>query len=321
MKIVITGACGFIGFHSARKLLELGHSVLGIDNLNDYYDVNLKHERLKILQQEQMQFLKSDINDRATYDQISAFAPDVFLHLAAQAGVRYASINPKSYFESNLSGFFHVLEWIRAHKHVPLVYASSSSVYGNLSQVPFSEAEPADQPESFYAATKRANELLAISYHKTFGITARGLRFFTVYGPYGRPDMAYFGFTKALLENKPLQVFHEGQARRDFTYITDIVDGIIGAIFCNKECEVYNLGHSHPHSTLDLIRCIESYFDKKAVLDFVEGPKGDVNVTFADTQKAKMDLGFDPKIDLKEGMKEFLSWYESYYSLCLERSN
>lgn len=313
MKIVVTGACGFIGYHTSKKLLELGHEVFGIDNLNDYYDPKLKMDRLSLLQTQGMQFLKSDICQDSTYEAISHFKPDIFLHLAAQAGVRYASINPKSYFDSNLTGFFNVLEWIKDHKHVPLVYASSSSVYGNTDVIPFTEQDSTSCPESFYAATKKANEMMAISYHKTFGIKARGLRFFTVYGPFGRPDMAYFSFVKDIIDGRPLKIYHEGKAKRDFTHISDIVDGIVGALFCEAPCEIYNLGHSHPYSTLELVSTIESYLDQKAKLEFVEGPKGDVAITYADHTKATKDLGFLPKIDLKDGMKDFLDWFSSYY--------
>lgn len=313
MKLVVTGSCGFIGFHTALRLLDLGHQVLGIDNMNDYYEVSLKESRLAILLKRGLKFVKADVADPTTYDVISEFSPDIFLHLAAQAGVRYASINPQSYFHSNLQGFFQVLEWIRTHKHVPLVYASSSSVYGNCDKAPFQETEAACDPESFYAATKRTNELMAISYHKTFGIVARGLRFFTVYGPYGRPDMAYFSFTKDILEGKVLKVYHEGKAKRDFTHIHDIVDGILGALFCKNTCEVYNLGHSKPYSTLELISLIEESLGKKAVIEFVDGPKGDVSLTFADCHKASKDLGFFPHIDLPQGLEEFIQWYKEYY--------
>jgi UDP-glucuronate 4-epimerase len=309
MKIVVTGACGFIGFHATKKLLEEGHEVLGIDNLNQYYDVRLKLERLALLQHLGMQFLKADIADSSTYETISAFNPDKFLHLAAQAGVRYASQNPGSYFDSNLSGFFKVLEWVRLNKHVPLLYASSSSVYGNCDQAPFSEDLNIAEPESFYAATKRANELMAISYQKTFDITATGLRFFTVYGPYGRPDMAYFSFAKDIVEGRPIKVYHQGLAKRDFTYISDIVEGIMGALFCEKPDSIYNLGHSHPYTTLELIKIIEDTLGKKADIVFEEGPKGDVALTFADFSKAQKDFGFCPKIDLKEGMSSFLAYF------------
>jgi UDP-glucuronate 4-epimerase len=190
-----------------------------------------------------------------------------------------------------------------------LIYASSSSVYGNSSKVPFEEIDAADQPESFYAATKRSNELMAISYHKSFGIIARGLRFFTVYGPYGRPDMAYFSFTKDFLEGRPLKVFHQGQALRDYTYIDDIVEGILGALEDTAECSIYNLGHNHPYSTLELIGCIEEYFGQKAVIAFEQGPKGDVERTFASITKSQKALKFNPKVSLKEGMNKFLDWY------------
>ena len=200
-------------------------------------------------------------------------------------------MNPRAYLESNFIGFFEVLEWVRQHKEVPLIYASSSSVYGNTSEAPFKEDDKADMPESFYAASKRSNELMAISYNKTFGIKARGLRFFTVYGPYGRPDMAYFSFTDAIVNKKPLKVFHQGQALRDFTYIDDIVDGIIAAIFHDSDCTVFNLGHNHPYTTLELISCIEDYFGQKAILDFVEGPKGVVNVTYGSVEGSHDRVG------------------------------
>lgn len=315
MKIAITGACGFIGFHTAKRFMNLGHTVLGLDNLNDYYDVKLKTDRLELLKSEGMLFEKIDISHQGALEVLTTFKPDLVIHLAAQAGVRYASINPRAYVESNLDGFFEVLEWIRRHPHVPLVYASSSSVYGNNSEVPFKESDSAAHPESFYAATKRANELMAESYHKTFGIKARGLRFFTVYGPYGRPDMAYFSFTHDLVNNRPLKVFHEGRAMRDYTYVDDIVDGIIAACFDTSSLEIFNLGHNHPYSIMDLIGCIEDYFGKKAAISFQEGPKGDVSRTFACIDKSQKILGFQPKVTLHDGMKRFLDWYHEYYSV------
>jgi UDP-glucuronate 4-epimerase len=204
MKILITGVAGFIGFHTAKRLLAEGHEVLGLDSLNNYYEVSLKQARLNLLKHPRFQFESIDISEKNGLNKATLFQPDVFIHLAAQAGVRYASINPRAYLEANLNGFFEVLEWIRTHPHVPLIYASSSSVYGNHTQAPFEESAKADKPESFYAATKRANELMAYSYHQSFGITVRGLRFFTVYGPYGRPDMAYFSFTQDFLQGKAL---------------------------------------------------------------------------------------------------------------------
>lgn len=315
MKICITGACGFIGFHTAKRLLQEGHQVLGLDNLNDYYDPSLKHARLSILKDHGMHFEKVDISQKNAFECVSMFKPDIFLHLAAQAGVRYASVNPRAYLESNLMGFFEVLEWIKMNPQVPLVYASSSSVYGNTSIVPFDESDKADTPESFYAATKRSNELMAMSYHKTFGITARGLRFFTVYGPYGRPDMAYFSFTDAICQDKTIKVFHEGKALRDFTYIDDIVEGIVMAIHDKSPCTVYNLGNNQPQSTLELIAIIEEYFGKKAKIEFTEGPKGDVNMTYASIQKSQDALGFQPSTSLKEGMHAFLDWYKQFFLL------
>jgi len=314
MRIAVTGVGGFIGFHCACRLLDEGHEVFGLDNLNDYYDVSLKQDRLQILLEKGLHFKKLDLCDPEMSIYLSHCQPDILVHLAAQAGVRYASINPAAYTDSNLVGFFRILEWVRENPKVPLVFASSSSVYGNASKVPFTEKDPADQPESFYAATKRANELMAYSYHQTFGITARGLRFFTVYGPWGRPDMAYFSFTQAFVENRPLKIFHGGQALRDYTYISDIIDGLHAAIFSTKPFEIYNLGHHHPHSILELVNILETYFGKKAELIFEEGPKGDVDRTFADIHRAAQDLGFSPKVPLKEGMALFLDWYSSYYA-------
>jgi UDP-glucuronate 4-epimerase len=315
MKIFITGVAGFIGFHTARRLLEDGHKVMGIDNLNDYYDVNLKKERLSLLEKLGLEFEQGDICHQGPFLSATLFQPDIFLHLAAQAGVRYASINPKAYVDSNLNGFFNVLEWIRSHPHIPLIYASSSSVYGNQIEAPFKESAKADQPESFYAATKRANELMAYSYHQSFGIKTCGLRFFTVYGPHGRPDMAYYSFTQDFLEGRPLKVYHEGKALRDFTYIDDIVEGIVSVINRAPLQGIYNLGSCDPYSTLELIDCIENYFGKKAIIEFVQGPKGDVDKTYACLTHSFNDLGFKPKTSLKEGMRSFLDWYIQYHKL------
>ena len=313
MKVMITGVTGFIGFHLAKKLLQTGHQVFGVDNLNDYYDQNLKLDRLKILEKEGLVFKKLDIAEPNCYAFFDEVEPDILVHLAAQAGVRYAEKNPRSYNHSNLIGFAEILEWTRLNKHVPLVFASSSSVYGNHSKAPFNENERCDHPESFYAATKRANELCALSYHKTFGIKAIGLRFFTVYGPWGRPDMAYFSFTDKLLKNQPIEVYHEGKALRDYTYIDDIVDGIIKAMQDKTPFAIYNLGNHKPHSIMSLIHEIEKYFGKKAEIVFKQSPKGDVDITYADVDLAQKNLGFSPKTSLEKGLASFFDWYKSYY--------
>jgi len=313
MKVALTGVAGFIGFHLASKLLDEGHHVFGIDNLNDYYEVSLKKDRLKILEKKGLKFQKLDLIEASTYDFLDKNKPDILIHLAAQAGVRYASINPRSYNESNLLGFAEILEWVRLNKHVPLVFASSSSVYGNSSTPPFSENERCDDPESYYAATKRSNELCASSYHKTFGIKAIGLRFFTVYGPWGRPDMAYFSFTDKIMKNEPIDVYHEGKALRDYTYIDDIVAGIMAAMHDKTPFAIYNLGNHSPHTILSMIEIIEKACGKKAKIEFKQSPKGDVNVTFANIDLAEKNLGFFPKTSLQEGILKFTDWYKSYY--------
>lgn len=313
MKVMITGVAGFIGFHLAKKLMQNGHQVFGVDNLNDYYDPKLKMDRLAILEKQGLVFKKRDIAEADCYTFFDEVNPDIIVHLAAQAGVRYAEKNPGAYNHSNLIGFAEILEWVRAHKHIPLIFASSSSVYGNDSKAPFSEKEPCVDPESFYAATKRANELCALSYHKTFGIKAIGLRFFTVYGPWGRPDMAYFSFTQKLLNDESIDVYHEGKALRDYTYVDDIIDGIMQAMADHTPFAIYNLGNHQPHSIMALIGEIERYFGKKGNLVFKQSPKGDVDMTFANIDLAHKQLGFLPKTSLEEGLKAFFDWYKAYY--------
>jgi UDP-glucuronate 4-epimerase len=321
MRILLTGGAGFIGFHAAQALLGRGHEVVGIDELNSYYDPALKLARLAVLEGcPGWRFVKADIADA---DALASAAGDgrydAILHLAAQAGVRYAAENPAAYTRSNLVGHQNILEFARRHESVGhLVYASSSSVYGNDTKPPFSEDARADRPVSYYGATKRAGELLSYSYAELFGLKQTGLRFFTVYGPWGRPDMAYWIFTNAILSGKPLPLFGGGKLKRDYTYIDDIVAAlarIVETPFAEGEGaphRVYNLGNSHPEETLDLIRIIEEATGKKALIEDAKGPPGDVRETYADISRAFRDFGFVPKINLREGIPNFVDWFRNY---------
>lgn len=315
-KIFITGIAGFIGFHLAKKLRELGFSVSGCDNFNSYYDPSLKRQRASYLQKLDVLVLDCDLNDDKIIEQhLKVFCISHFVHLAAQAGVRYSITHPKSYVHSNLSGFFQILEILQKNPQIKLTYASSSSVYGKTAAIPFCETASTDHPSSFYGATKKCNEVMSESYHKLYGIHCTALRFFTVYGPWGRPDMAYFSFTKAILENKPIAVFGEGKPMRDFTYIDDIIDGIIASMQkSNGHNDVFNLGHHKPYSVSELVSCLENLLSKKATIQFLPVPPGDVDITYADVSKSKKILGFDPKTDLKEGLSYFIKWYQEQYS-------
>lgn len=319
MKILITGGAGFIGFHLAKTLLTLGHNVIAIDCITDYYDVGLKHARLKELQYfDNFSFYKYDINDLEKIRAIAGIEEiDAIVHLAAQAGVRYSLENPFAYAHSNLNGHLSVLELVRGLAQKPLlIYASSSSVYGNNSVAPFKETEALRQPVSLYAATKLADEMMSYSYASLYGIRQIGLRFFTVYGPWGRPDMAYWTFTEAILENKPIKVYNNGNLRRDFTYIDDIVDGIVRILTQDAKFDdnapphrVYNIGNSNPVKLMDFIKELESSLGKKAILEMHEMQKGDVYETSADISKIKSDYNFEPETNLKHGLKEFTDWF------------
>jgi UDP-glucuronate 4-epimerase len=325
MHILLTGAAGFIGFHTARALLARGHSIVGIDNLNAYYDPALKLARLKQIDTDaRFRFARADIAEPAAFAEAARNERyDVILHLAAQAGVRYALKDPASYTRSNLVGFQTVLEFARHYDGLAhLVYASSSSVYGDTTKVPFSEDACAVQPTSYYGATKRAGELLGYSYASLYGLKQTGLRFFTVYGPWGRPDMAAWLFTDAILRDRPIPVFGGGKLRRDFTYIDDIVDGVVRIVekpFAGPEGEaphrVYNLGNSHPEGVRDLVRHIESATGKKATIEDTKGPPGDLRETYADVTRAARDFGFAPKISLEEGISRFVGWFRQYHRL------
>jgi UDP-glucuronate 4-epimerase len=312
---LVTGAAGFIGFHVASALLKRGDAVVGIDSMNNYYDVLLKEARLKILQgQKNFSFEKLNISDatavKAVFD---AHHFDAVCHLAAQAGVRYSITNPRAYLESNEIGFFNVIQECREHKIANFVYASSSSVYGNNSKVPFSVTDRVDHPISLYAATKKSNELTAHVYSHLFGLHCTGLRFFTVYGPYGRPDMALFLFTKAINEGRPIDVYNFGNMKRDFTYIDDIVAGVIAALDKPHVYEIFNLGNNNTVNLLYFIECIEKTLQKKATMNMLPMQPGDVESTWADIEHAKDMLGFSPKVRIEEGIKRFIAWYRDYY--------
>lgn len=315
-KILITGCAGFIGFHLAKKLLEEGFSVIGIDNLNDYYDINLKLERNKILEKaKNFTFYRGDLVNFSFLDSVfKKENPDKVCHFAAQAGVRYSIENPKAYVDSNLIGFTNLLEILRKYKNKSFVYASSSSVYGGNEKIPFSEMDSVMNPVSFYAATKICNEVLAKSYFNLYGIKSVGLRFFTVYGEFGRPDMAYFSFTKKIFENKTIKVFNNGEMQRDFTYIEDIISGILVVLEKDFDCEIFNLGN-HKTETLEyFIETLEKLIGKKVKKEFLPMQQGDVKKTYADITKAQKILNYDPKIKLEEGLKRFVHWFRNYYN-------
>lgn len=321
MKILVTGAAGFIGMHLCMRLLKLGHSVVGVDNLNDYYAVSLKYARLKELNSSEgdFTFFKIDITDKdAIKTLFSDNSFDTVCNLAAQAGVRYSITNPESYIESNLIGFFTILEACRNHKIKHLVYASSSSVYGNNQKTPYSIEDKTDSPVSLYAATKKANELMAYSYTHLYGFKATGLRFFTVYGPWGRPDMAAFLFTDAIVNGRKIKVFNHGDMYRDFTYIDDVVDGIAASISNpSKESNhrIFNLGNNNPISLMDFIKCVEQSIGIEAEKEFLPMQKGDVERTFADITESTTELNYQPKTDVKEGVDRFVQWFKEFHNL------
>ena len=322
MKIFLTGAAGFIGFHAAVALLARGHRITAVDSISTYYDTGLKHARLeRLTTQNGFSFEHADIADAAALDRAAGNeAYDVILHLAAQAGVRYALTDPAAYTRSNLVGQANILELARRIKSLGhLIYASSSSVYGNDSAAPFSEEARADHPVSYYGATKRAGELMAHSYSELFGIRTTGLRFFTVYGPWGRPDMAYWLFTDAILKGQPLAVFGGGSLRRDFTWIGDIVPALVRLVetpfrsSSGAPHRLYNLGNSSPADVLTLIRTIEHAAGRKAILEHRPGPPGDVRETYADISRAVRDLDFQPSTPLETGIPQFVAWFREYH--------
>lgn len=331
--VLVTGAAGFIGFHLTQRLLDRGDSVVGLDNLNDYYDVNLKLDRLRQLEgRAGFRFVRASLADRPALEELFAGGRfDVVVNLAAQAGVRYSLQNPHAYVDSNLVGFMNILEGCRHHGVKHLVYASSSSVYGANTAMPFSVHHNVDHPVSLYAATKKANELMAHTYSSLYGLPTTGLRFFTVYGPWGRPDMALFLFTKAILEGRPIDVYNHGKMQRDFTFIDDIVEGVMRVMDRTPEpnsawsgdrpdpgtsyapYRIYNIGNNSPVELLTFIETIEKCIGKTAEKNFLPLQAGDVPATYADVDDLMNDVGFKPATPIGEGVRRFVEWYRGYY--------
>lgn len=317
----ISGAAGFIGFHLSKKLLNEGHIVLGYDNINDYYDIRLKYKRLEELKKyKKFNFFKGDLINKELLEAIfTQYKPTIVVNLAAQAGVRYSIENPDVYIQSNLVGYANILEMCRKFKIEHLLYASSSSVYGKNKKVPFSTEDKVDNPISLYAATKKSNELMAYTYSHLFNIPTTGMRFFTVYGEYGRPDMAYFNFTKNILEGKPIKVFNNGEMKRDFTYIDDIIEGIVNLITKSKALileppyKIYNIGNNSPIKLMDFINVIEKNLHKEALKEFLPMQDGDVPITYADINDLIDDIDFRPQTTIDVGIKRFVEWYQDFY--------
>ncbi len=315
MKILITGAAGFIGFHLCKSLLNDSFDIVGIDNINDYYDPNLKNARLENLNKyTNFKFYKSDLIDRARLQDIfDKENPVKVVNLAAQAGVRYSIENPYSYLDSNLVGFLNIIELCRNNQIHNLVYASSSSVYGSNSKIPFSVSDKTDNPIALYGATKKANELIANAYSHLYELNTTGLRFFTVYGPWGRPDMAMFIFTRRILENKPIPVFNNGKMKRDFTFVDDIISGTRASLDKNYKCELFNLGNNKSEELMDVINILENELNKKAVINFQPMQPGDVKESFADISHSQNKLNYKPKTSIMDGIPKFIEWYKKYY--------
>lgn len=333
MRVLVTGAAGFIGSHLSHRLLNDGHEIVGLDNLNDYYSVQLKQDRLaRLTPQDGFTFVQLDLENRKAMEQLFAdHAPDAVINLAAQAGVRYSLENPRAYISSNIDGFMNVLECCRYAKTSHLIYASSSSVYGMNTSMPFSVHDNVDHPVSLYAATKKSNELMAHTYSHLYGLPTTGLRFFTVYGPWGRPDMALFLFTKAILAGEPIKVFNQGQMRRDFTYIDDIVEGITRLLAkppqgnsqwdsahpdpgsSSAPYRLFNIGNNQPVALMDFISAIESALGKEALKEFLPLQAGDVPATYADIEALADYVDYRPATDTKLGIQNFVDWFRDYY--------
>ncbi|MGB2932344.1 MAG: NAD-dependent epimerase [Methyloceanibacter sp.] len=333
MRILVTGAAGFIGFHTATRLLDRGDEVVGLDNLSPYYDVALKEARLARLKgRNGFSFIKADLAEREAVEAVFAEEkPDRVIHLAAQAGVRYSLEHPHAYIDANITGFLHVLEGCRHTRVEHLVYASSSSVYGANRKLPFSVSDNVDHPVSLYGATKKANELMAHSYAHLFALPVTGLRFFTVYGPWGRPDMSLFQFTRNIFEGKPIPVFNHGHHSRDFTYIDDVVEGVVRTLdtiatpdpdwraedpdpaTSSAPYRLYNIGNNNPVALLDYIAVIEAAVGRKAELEMLPAQAGDVPETYADVEALKAAVGFEPSTPIKEGVERFVAWYREFY--------
>jgi UDP-glucuronate 4-epimerase len=331
-KVLVTGCAGFIGFHLARRLLDKGLTIIGLDNINDYYDINLKNSRLEILKKESnFKFYRVSLENNEEIDKVFKDNNIKYvINLAAQAGVRYSLINPKAYIDSNIIGFLNVLEACKNHNIKHLIYASSSSVYGGNTKTPFSTSHNVDHPVSLYAATKKSNELMAHTYSHLYNLPTTGLRFFTVYGPFGRPDMAYFLFTDAILNKKPIKVFNYGKMVRDFTYIDDIIEGIIRlipSIPCKVDDEesidcsnslapykIYNIGNNKPVELGDFICILEQKLGEKAIKEYVKMQQGDVYKTYADITDLEKHIGFRPNTHIEDGIDKFVRWYRDYYN-------
>lgn len=312
--IFITGAAGFIGFHTALYFHQRGDHVLGFDNFNDYYDPLLKQARASKLASEGIKIIEGNLSDRNSLQHaIKDHETTHILNLAAQAGVRYSLQNPEVYLQSNIEGFLNILEICRLFPHISLIYASSSSVYGNNKKVPFAISDRTDNQASFYGVTKKTNELMAQTYHNLFGISVTGLRFFTVYGPWGRPDMAYFLFTDAILKGRPIDIYNHGEMKRDFTFIDDIVAGIAAAIDRSFPCRLFNLGNHRPEGLMHLVHLLEKELGKKAEIRSLPMQPGDVPSTYASIEESELELGFSPKVSLEEGIGHFVKWYRSFY--------
>ena len=315
MKILLTGAAGFIGFHTTKALIERGNEVVGLDNLSPYYDPKLKQARLdQLTEKPGFSFIKGDILDRDTVHQAMQ-GVDRVCHLAALAGVRYAFEHPDEYIDTNIRGFFNRIDEVRQQEIPGLIYASSSSVYGDTEKFPSQETDRTDSQQSLYGMTKKDNELLARTYNHIYGVRTTGLRFFTVYGTWGRPDMALFLFTDALLHDKPLKIFGEGKMQRDFTFVDDIVQGIVASIDKNYEYELFNLGCGRKEELMEYVRIVEQSCGKEAKKEFLPMQPGDVRTTGADISKAKKMLGFEPKTMIQEGVPQFVEWYRKYYNI------
>ena len=314
--IFITGAAGFIGFYLANELQAQGCHVVGYDNFNDYYSPQLKRDRAKKLKEAGIPIIEGDICDaKKLHQAIESHQTTHLVHLAAQAGVRYSLNHPHAYIKSNVEGFLNILEICRASPSIQLIYASSSSVYGLNDKMPFSLEDRTDEQASLYGVTKKTNELMAQTYHHLFGISAIGLRFFTVYGPWGRPDMAYFSFTQDIIAGKPIKIYNQGQMSRDFTYIDDIIAGIAAAIDYKPCCRIFNLGNHRPEQLLHLIDLLEKELNLTARKEFLPMQAGDVLATYADIQESINELGFMPKVSLEEGIGRFVAWYKDYFAV------
>ncbi|MDB9884254.1 SDR family NAD(P)-dependent oxidoreductase [Candidatus Marinimicrobia bacterium] len=317
MKILITGAAGFIGYHLCKALLEEGHKVIGVDNLNNYYSQDLKLARLDLLTvNKNFSFEKVDIAKIQSISSVfKKFKPNKVVNLAAQAGVRYSIKNPQAYVKSNILGFVNILELSIKNEVEGFIYASSSSVYGSNKKIPFLEKDQTDNPVSIYGASKKSNELIATAYHNLYGLKTTGLRYFTVYGPWGRPDMAYFIFTKKILANENISVFNEGKMKRDFTFIDDIIVGTKSAIEKNYNCEIFNLGNNKNEKLMDLISILENELSIKAKIKFLPMQSGDVKETYADLRESSKKLNFKPEISIYEGIPKFVEWYKDYFNV------